>query len=227
MNNPAVSTIADRLFIDLRTAIVEGRIPAGSKLSEPELAGRFGTSRAPLREALGRLEAHRLVERRPNAGYRVVTLSARELLEIYQIREALEGMAARLAAQNMTEAGIEELYGLLDEHGRQVARESGQVYFQQEGDPDFHYRLVHGSGNQRLVGLLCQDLYHLMRMYRFQFGMAGKRAEPALVEHRHILDAVASRDGEMAELLMRHHIRESRRNVERLIDQGRASWAKS
>ncbi|WP_295433611.1 GntR family transcriptional regulator [uncultured Thiodictyon sp.] len=211
------STIADRVFGQLRQAIVEGEFAPGSKISEPELAARLGISRGPLREAMRRLESTNLVERRPNLGARVITLSSEQLLEIYLIREALEGLAARLAAERMSAAGIADLKGLLAQHRAEIARESWQAYFQKEGDLDFHYRIVQGSGNQRLIGILCDDLYHLARMYRCKFGMVSDRARDALKEHELILDAIAERDGELAELMMRRHIRASRRNVERRL----------
>ena len=211
------STIADRVFDELRAAIVEGAIPAGSKISEPEMAGRYGISRGPLREAMRRLESANLVERRPNIGARVITLTSEQLLEIYLIREALEGLAARLAAERMSEAAVQELKALLVRHRREVAREHGQAYFQKEGDMDFHYRIAQGTANRRLTGILCNDLYHLARMYRCQFGMGSDRALEALKEHELVVDAIADRDGEMAELLMRRHIRASRQSVERRL----------
>lgn len=208
------STVADRIFDQLRRAIVAGEIPAGSKLSEPVLAERYSVSRGPLREAIGRLESTNLVERRANVGARVVTLSSERLLDIYQVREALEGMAARLAAEQMTDEAIQDLKDLMDQHRRDVARDFWQAYFQQEGDLDFHYRIVVGSGNQRMARILCDDLYHLARMYRCQFGMKSDRARDALKEHALIVDAIAERDGELAEWLTRRHVRASRRAVE-------------
>jgi DNA-binding GntR family transcriptional regulator len=221
---PAESrTIPDRVFSLLREAIVEGDLEAGSKISEPELARVYGISRGPLREAIGRLEACGLVVRRPNVGARVVTLSSGQLLEIFHIREALEGMAARLAAQHMTADEIADLRGLLGEHGRQIERDSDNAYFQREGDLDFHYRIVQGSHNGRMIDLLCNDLYHLVRLYRYQFGMASKRGPRAFIEHGYIVDAIERRDAEMAELMMRSHIRASRENVERMLrESGRA-----
>jgi len=215
------ATIADRVFEQLRQAIVEGEIPPGSKISEPAMAARYGISRGPLREAMSRLESSNLVERRPNLGARVITLSGTELLEIYMIREALEGMAARLAAQQMSDAAVAELQALMEQHRHQVAQDSWRSYFQKEGDMDFHFRIVQGSGNQRLIDILCNDLYHLARMYRCQFGMGSDRARDALREHELVVDAIADRDGELAEFLMRRHIRASRRNVEnRLASDG-------
>jgi DNA-binding GntR family transcriptional regulator len=216
-DEPLNITLTDRLFDALQRAIVEGEIPQGSKISEPELARQHGVSRGSLREAIARLEARKLVERKPNLGARVVTLSYEQLIEIFQLREALEGMAARLAAQNMSEREIEELQVLLEQHGEQIAEQHGRAYFQKQGDLDFHYRIVQGSKNQQLIALLCHDLYHLLRMYRYQFGMRGKRSRQAFDEHHYLLNAIVARDAEMAELLMRQHIRSSRRNVEKLL----------
>ena len=212
-----LSTVADRVFCELRRAIVEGDIPAGSKLSEPALAERFAVSRGPLREAMRRLESTNLLERRANVGARVVALTQASLVDLYEVREVLEGMAARLAAERMSNAAIADLKALMEQHRQDVARECWQAYFQQEGDLDFHYRIVHGSGNQRLIRLLCDDLYHLARMYRCQFGMKSERAGDALKEHGLVVDAIADRDGELAELLMRRHVRASRKSVERRL----------
>jgi DNA-binding GntR family transcriptional regulator len=210
-------TLTDRLFDALQRAIVEGEIPQGSKISEPELARYHGVSRGSLREAIARLEACKLVERKPNLGARVVQLSALQLVEIFQLREALEGMAARLAAQAMSESEIGELDALLEQHGRQIDQEHGRAYFQKQGDLDFHFRIVQGSKNRQLIALLCEDLYHLLRMYRVQFGMRSKRCRQAFDEHQYLLSAIRSRDPEMAELVMRQHVRSSRRNLEHAL----------
>jgi DNA-binding GntR family transcriptional regulator len=213
----AAVTISDRIFARFRKAIVEGEIPAGSKISEPELAREWGVSRGPLREAIGRLEACNLLVRRANVGARVVSLSVRDLLELYDVREALESTAARLAAERMEDAEVVELRALLEQQREQSEVKEGLAYFQREGDLDFHYRIVQGSKNARLIGLLCNDLYHLVRMYRYQFGMASPRAKPAFVEHEHIVNAIADRDPQLAELLMRRHIRAARENIERQL----------
>ncbi len=210
-------TLAEQVFHRLRRQIVEGEIPPGTKISEPELSRTLGISRGPLREAIGRLEAGGLLVRRANVGARVVELSIEQLLEIFLIREALEGMAARLAAERMPQEEIDELRALLEGHRAQVEQDAGRAYFQKEGDLDFHYRIVQGSRNDRLIQILCDDLYHLVRMYRFQFGMASPRARRGLQEHVHIVDAIAEHDPEMAELFMRRHVRASRRNVENLL----------
>ena len=212
--SPETRTLADRVCDEIVTAIVVGDIPPGHKISEPELAKVYGISRGPLREAIRRLEGLRLVERKPHIGARVVKLSAKELIEIYCVREALEGMACRLAAENMPQDEIDSLRTLLNEHEQSIEQLDGRSYFQKEGDLDFHHRIVQGSKNEKLLEFLGGDLYHLVRMYRYQFSASSSRPTRALKEHRQILDAIESRDPELAEMLMRRHIGAARKNVQ-------------
>ncbi len=204
-------TSSDKTFFQLRKDIVEGEIAAGSKLSENELAQRYAVSRAVVREAINRLENCHLVERRPNVGARVVALSPERLVALYEVRESLEGMAARLAAQNMSDDEIRDLEALLNSHLQTV--QSGETYYQEAGDVDFHYRIILGSKNDHLIAILTEGIYHLIRMYRVQLGMAGPRVTTAFDEHRNIVQAIANRDAELAEILMRRHILYTRNNL--------------
>lgn len=204
-------TIADKLFLDLRRAILEGEIPAGKKISEPELAGIYGVSRGSLREAIGKLENCNLVTRKPNIGARIIDFSTEQMMEIYQIRESMEGMAARLAAENMTEEELGHLRKLLETHAREIEQHQG--YSQQDVDLDFHFCIIQGSKNKRLIRMLCQDLYDLVRFYRFRLKSGFRRSKQAFHEHNLVVSAIERRDGEMAETLMRHHIRASRDNA--------------
>lgn len=207
-------TLADKVFSELTTAIVRGELRPGTKLSEQTLVDRYGGSRAPVREAIQKLEARHLVVRIPHAGARVVALTLSELRDIYEVRLELESMACRLAAQRMSDAEIAELYGLLAEHEASIAAEQGQSYYQKAGDLDFHYRIIKGSQNSRLHQMLCGELYHLVRMYRYQTSTSAKRPQQALQEHQRIVEAIAARDAELAELLMRRHIQASLTNLE-------------
>ena len=205
-------TAADKVFVQFRQDIVEGVIKAGSKLSETELSTRYAVSRSVIREAINRLESCHLVERTANVGARVVALTAEGLVELYQVRESLEGMAARLAAQNMADAEIENLNSLLNAHFHEVNVEGS--YYQEAGDLDFHYRIILGSKNNHLISILIDGIYHLVRMYRVQLGMTGPRVTTAFDEHKHIVQAISNRDAELAEMLMRRHISYSRKNIE-------------
>ncbi|BBN83781.1 GntR family transcriptional regulator [Pseudoalteromonas sp. A25] len=205
-------TSSDKAFFRLRKEIVEGVIPSGTKLSETELSTKYQVSRAVVREAINRLEACNIVERKANIGARVVSLSPEGLIELYQVRESLEGMAARLAAQHMTAQEITELNALLNSQSDEV--KNAELYYQEAGDLDFHYRIILGSKNSHLISMLVNGLYHLVRMYRVQLGMAGPRVTSAFDEHRHIVQAISNRDPELAEMLMRRHITYSKNNIE-------------
>lgn len=210
-------TLTDHVLRLIQSAIVKGEIAPGSKISEPELARAYGISRGPLREALHRLEGQKLLVRVPHVGASVVALSRAELSELYEIRELLEGLACRLAAARMAPEEVEALRDVLRAHERDEAFQAGRGYYLQEGDFDFHYRIVQGSGNKMLIRLLCDELYQLARMYRIQHSTLPNRPGQAFAEHHRILDAIADGDGELAEMLMRRHIRTSRLNIERQI----------
>ncbi|SDG99468.1 DNA-binding transcriptional regulator, GntR family [Pseudomonas flavescens] len=222
-----METRSEQVFRRIQAAIVKGEIAPGSKISEPELARTYGISRGPLREAIHRLEGQRLLVRVPHVGARVVSLDREELIELYEIRESLEGMACRLAAERMSDAEIDDLRRVLDTHERDEAFQAGVGYYQQEGDFDFHYRIIHGSGNRTLVKMLCGELYQLVRMYRIQFSVTPNRPPQAFAEHHRILDAIAERDGELAELLMRRHIAASKRNISRHYQGAHSTTVKS
>lgn len=216
-------TLSEQVFRNIQSAIVRGEIAPGSKISEPELARTYGISRGPLREAIHRLEGQRLLRRIPHVGARVVSLSYKEVMELYDIRESLEGLACRLAAERMTQGQIEELRNVLATHERDAAFQAGIDYFQQEGDYDFHYKIIQGSGNQMLVKLLGEELYQLVRMYRIQYSATPNRPRQAFKEHHQILDAIANGDGELAELLMQRHLAASRRNADRYFQSANSA----
>ena len=205
-------TSADKTFLQLRKDIVEGHIASGSKLSETELSTNYAVSRAVIREAINRLESCHLVERKANVGARVVSISTEGLMELYQVREALEGMAARLAAIHMDDDEIEDLNNLLAAHFQIV--KDGENYYQEAGDLDFHYRIILGSKNTQLISILMDSIYHLIRMYRVQLGMSGPRVTTAFEEHKQIVQAISNRDAELAEMLMRRHILYSKNSLQ-------------
>jgi DNA-binding GntR family transcriptional regulator len=138
----------------------------------------------------------------------------RDLNEIRQVREALEGMACGLAALNMPDAEIAALRKLLEDHERQKSVQENKGYYQESKDFDFHFRIVAGSGNDRLQQMLTGDLYYLLRVYRYKSSTKPGRAMEALQEHRDIVSALERRDPQAAEQAMREHLRHARRYVE-------------
>jgi DNA-binding GntR family transcriptional regulator len=210
-------TVADRTCDQLKNDIVSGTLIQGSKILEEELARKYGTSRGPLREAIHRLEGSRLIVRIPHAGARVVTLTQQMMLEVYEVRESLEGLSARLAAQKISVAQINALWQLLDEHEKGIEEADGKIYFQREGNFDFHFRIAQASGNQWLMEHLYNELYQLIRMCRHQSAQTPARPGKALAEHRHIVEAISQHDSELAEMLMRRHISGSWKILKQLL----------
>lgn len=219
ISTPEQGTLADLATHKLAQSIVTGELAQGQKLNEAELAERFGMGRGPLREALRHLEGMRLVKRIPNAGARVVVLDRKTLSDLYGVREALEGMACRLAATQMTGDEIAQLSALLDKHEAQIKKQGGKVYAQSEGDLDFHYQIARGSRNQMLMDMLGSEQYQLLRMCRHRTSRLAQRTLPALNQHRQIVDALQQRDGELAELLMRRHIQGAWKSISEMIDK--------
>ncbi|MDP2760051.1 MAG: GntR family transcriptional regulator [Sideroxyarcus sp.] len=216
---PKQGTLSDLATRRLAHSIVTGELAQGQKLNEAELAESFGMGRGPLREALRHLEGMRLVKRIPNVGTRVVVLDRKTLSDLYAVREALEGMACRIAATRMTDAEISQLIKLLDQHEQQIKKEGGKVYSQSEGDLDFHYQIARGSRNQMLMDLLGNEQYQLLRMCRYRTSRKAARTQPALQQHRQIVAALEQRDGELAELLMRRHIQGAWHSISEMIDK--------
>ncbi len=206
--------LTEQIFEQLETAIIKGDLPQGSKISEPELAKAYGISRGTLREALSRLEERHLLMRSPNLGARVTTLSLEELVNIYQIREVLGGLSCSLAAKNMTDAEIQTLRALLDEQEKSLEAGLGLSCNPQKQEFDFHYQILQGNRNPKVLTVLEGGLYQQIRMYRCQFSSSDQRPYQAFKEHRRIVDAIEERDAELADILMRRHIRTALQCIE-------------
>ncbi len=211
-------TLASRAFESIKSDIIDGQLAQGSKIVESDLALKYGISRGPLREAIHRLEQIKLVVRVPHAGSRVVRLDGKMIEDIYIARESLEGMAARLAARLMPDIEIRSLIELLDQHEKAISKTEGKVYFQSEGDIDFHYRIAVASQNQWILENLNGELYQLIRMCRHQSGQAPARPHIALEQHKQIARAIEQHDEELAELLMRRHISGARKIVKTILE---------
>ncbi len=199
-----MTTLSDTLFTSTLNAIYSGELAPGDEVNEAALAGRFGVSRGPVREAVRRLQGIGLVSREPYMRATVVRLTATQVRELFEMREALEGMACRLAAQRMSDAEQERVAADLD--AARAARLAARKSRARVPDFDFHERIIRASGNARITNTLCGDLYHVLRVYRRRSGAVPERSDEAHAEHWQILRALRARDGELAESLMRAHI---------------------
>jgi len=182
--------------------ILDGTYPPGSRIVESQLAQEFGTSQAPVREALRDLEGMRFIESQPHVGARVRAVTSEELGQIYPVRAALEEVAGREAAVRMTD---EILAALADElQAMRSAAEAGEVHEQLVHDARFHEIIVEASGNQVLLEVwrsLRVEARTLVNVIKADSNL------PMIAEmHRPVLSALQSRDPDLAGKEMRAHI---------------------
>ena len=211
----------EEIAAHIEQMIFDGHLPPGEKVREIALADHLGIGRAPVREAIRLLEGRRLLVRTRNAGVAVASLSLDDFEQLLITREALEGMAARYAAENMTLAQIGELRTVAQKMEQAEKEASNQAdVFVTRADSDFHRSIALGSRNHWISNLLCNDLYALLKLMRFRSASLRPKPLDAHAEHQAIIDCIQQRDPEGAERLMREHIRQSRL---RLISHLRSS----
>jgi DNA-binding GntR family transcriptional regulator len=210
-------TLWEQVRDRLREDILAGSLEPGAELSEVALARDFGISRGPLREALGRLASEGLVTVTPRRGAVVTQLSRREFIDAYQVREALETLAVRLAVPLMSETEVAHLRELCELMAR--AATGGQVRLFFDTNNSFHEALVRGSRNRKLY-----ELYRLlvgqMAPYLPRSLELRGNLEQSVAEHEAILAAVDARDAERAAGLLAEHIEVPQRVLQSDAGQG-------
>jgi DNA-binding GntR family transcriptional regulator len=208
-------TLWQRVHERLREQILSGELEPGAELAEVALSEQLGVSRGPIREALGRLASEGLVTVRPRRGAVVRSLSADEFLELYQVREALEAMAAKLAVPRLSARDFDELHALNEAMARHA--EAGEVASFFEANIAFHGRLLEVCGNGKLQELYRQLVGQLGR-YRLRSLMLRGNLQRSVTEHAAILRAAKKGDAERAAHLMSEHIRVPQRSLKALRD---------
>lgn len=197
-------TLWQRVYEHLREEIISGRLIPGTELHEAALARLLGVSRGPIREALGRLATEGLVTIRPRRGAIVRALSNEEFIEAYQVREALEMMAVRLAVPRLTTEDLLEMERLIDEMATCGEAEDVQAFF--EANTEFHQRFFEVAGNGMLSELYRQLRGQIDRHRLRSLELRGDLAR-SIEEHRAILWAARTGDVERAVRLASDHIR--------------------
>lgn len=215
------ASLSSEAFDKVVEAITSGEFELGQRLSEAELARQLGISRGPLREALGRLEG-RLVRRTPRIGVHVIDFSREYLEALFVTREALEGMAARLACERLSRTQLEGLREILDDDAHRPEVVSGELYAPRTIDEDFHFSIIRAAGNERIERLLLDEVYYQLRIQRRKSSSQPGRAKAALKEHQMIVDALESRNPDEAEKVMRMHLRNARISAMAAIDNAEA-----
>ncbi|TPQ15603.1 GntR family transcriptional regulator [Streptomyces sporangiiformans] len=198
-----------RVITEMRRRIISGELPAGGSLSEIALAESFGVSRTPVREALKQLQTEGLVEIRPRVGTFVTAPSRREITELFEMKELLEGAAARLLARRGRVPELARLEENLAEADAAVEADDKERYA--ELVEEFHDLLITGADNAKLEAhyrILMNQLAY-SRLVKTSLSQPG-RALQSDREHHNVLELIIAKDGDSAERVMRDHVRASR-----------------
>ena len=201
VHQPLRSLVSD----ELRRLVVTGELPPGSRIVEDRLAERLGVSRNPVREALQALAAEGFVEILPRRGAVVAQITAEQAEDLFDVRTALEPLAARLAARRADADGTARLREVL-ERARE-ATDQGELDLLAAYNTEFHSLVVELSGNDYLGLLVSPMARRVQWVFRTS---AATRAPHSWTEHEELLRAIASGDEEYAEAVARSHVAAAR-----------------
>jgi DNA-binding GntR family transcriptional regulator len=193
-------TLREKILETIRDAILSGQLKPGEKVAEPELAERFGISRTPIREAFRQLESEGFLTVIPRKGAVVTALSERAVEEFYAIKSILEGYAAQISAENMTEKEIAKLEAL-NERLHELA-EQGDVKNFFRVHNEFHDIFINAAGNEKLAEIIHNMLLKFNRFRLASIALPG-RMEISVKEHDALIKAFRDKDGARADELVR------------------------
>ncbi len=203
-------SLRGRIFQKLREDIISGKYKQGEELREVAIGEEYGVSRTPVREAFRQLELEGLVRVIPNKGTYVEGISAKDVMDIYEIRSRLEGLCARWATKNITHAQLDDM----DEAVYMSDFQAHRAHFDKvtELDSQFHQLMYEASGSKRLEHIL-KDLHQYVFNVRLMSISAHQRGQTSNEEHAAILNAIKNKDSDLAEELARTHIQNAIENA--------------
>lgn len=190
------------VFESMREAILSGVLQPGERLMEIQLAEEMGVSRTPVREAIRKLELENFVVMIPRKGAYVAGVSSKDVADVFEIRSALEGLAAGLAAERITEDELEQMERVLFYRASEGELDLEQIV---KSDTDFHALVYSASRNERLIQILANLREQIQRFRATSLAVPG-RNKLALEEHRAIVDALRNHNSEEAQSLAIAHI---------------------
>jgi DNA-binding GntR family transcriptional regulator len=198
---------AEAVHMTLREAILHGALPAGQPLGEIQLASVFGRSRTPVREAILKLESEGLAARFPRRGLVVAQITREEVLEVYAVREVIDGLSARLAALGTLPTELDRLVWLNER--LRAAAEQGDANAMTHLNIEFHEAICQASRNTLLQEFMRRIHEWVRRFEDTTMSVPGRGLE-AVGEHEKLIDAIRARDPEAAERIARAHMDRAR-----------------
>ncbi len=192
-------TLRERIADSIRDEIIHGKLKAGERVSEPEVAARYGISRTPVREAFRQLAAEGFLWLTPRRGARVAFLTEKDVSEFYDLKSVLEGYAARLATSKLQEKDFLKMEQLNDQIER--CHQKGDLKKIARIHTEFHNIFLDASGNEQLSSMLKQ-LTNKFQRFTILLALSGKNPE-AVLQHREIINAFRTRNPGRAEELVK------------------------
>lgn len=187
--------LREMVYEELKLQILTGGIVPGTRMMEVELAEEMGVSRTPIREAIRKLEKEGLVTIEPRRGAYASRISTEDMVEILEVRQDLEGLAAFFAATRMSKENLDELKSIAEKYNKAV--EEGNMQDMIRFDTMFHRKIVDSCNNKILVHMV-EQLQEMVLRFRYIYYDNFRRAEHMPAEHRAILEAIADGDEEKA-----------------------------
>jgi DNA-binding GntR family transcriptional regulator len=200
---PPKSSLSENAYAEIRQALIQGDFEPGQRISEPELALRFSTSRSPIREALSRLEHEGFLERLPNGRVRVRALDVSELEQLYVVRSHVEGLAARLAAPRLRTIDLDQMERAQEEMERSIKK--SDAFGATAAGQLFHDLLIRECGNEPLIEVL-SGLRAKISRFRVLVASLGDYDPERAIEHRRILKSLYQRNADRAATEMMRHV---------------------
>ena len=195
--------LREMVYEELKMQILKGSIIPGTRMMEVELAEEMGVSRTPIREAIRKLEKEGLVTIEPRRGAYASMISTEDMVEILEVRQDLEGLAAYFAADRMTKSQMEELKQVSNSYNEAVMQ--GNMEAMIKHDTRFHHIIVESCRNKILVQMI-EQLQELVLRFRYIYYDNFKRAENMPEEHEAIVAAIAEGDADKARAAADIHI---------------------
>lgn len=191
------------VFESLREAIIQGLLKPGQRMMELQLAEELGVSRTPVREAIRKLELEGFLVMVPRKGAYVAGITDKDIVDVFEVRAALEALAAGLAAERITEEEMERLERSVVQISQMTAQSNFEALVLE--DAEFHEIIYRASRNQRLIQVLT-NLHEQVHRFRQTTLSRPERTWEALEEHKQIVDAISGRQIELAQRLAREHV---------------------
>ena len=208
--------LRDVVFNTLRDAILTGKIEPGERLMELHLARKLGVSRTPIREAIRMLELEGLAVTVPRKGAQVAKLSEKDLIDVLEIRDALDELAVKSTCGKMQEKDFDELQEALEAFEKETR--GGDVRTIVEADEAFHNIIYRATDNPRLMTLV-QNLKEQMYRYRYEYIKDNADYDTLIAEHNAILDGLRRKDEEYVRTVMHTHLKNQMDGVRDVIRQ--------